>query len=87
MSLPELFTALFFFLYSVIFLWVGWQCFSQAKKSKAMRTSDRIGLNAPVTTSQKQFSVLIPFRNEARNLTDLFFSLNELNFPLPQLKP
>ncbi|MDA1209992.1 MAG: glycosyltransferase [Bacteroidetes bacterium] len=86
MSLPELFTALFFFLYSVIFLWVGWQCFSQAKKSKAMRTSDRIGLNAPVTTSQKQFSVLIPFRNEARNLTDLFFSLNELNFPLPQFE-
>jgi len=85
MSLPELFTALLLCLYSLIFLWVGWQCFSETKKLSSSRLLDQ-RLTIDEKTFKKQFSVLIPFRNEAPNLRDLFLSLNELNFPLEQFE-
>jgi cellulose synthase/poly-beta-1,6-N-acetylglucosamine synthase-like glycosyltransferase len=64
---------------------VGWQCFSETKKLSSSRLLDQ-RLTIDEKISKKQFSVLIPFRNEAPNLRDLFLSLNELNFPLAQFE-
>ena len=74
-------TGIIFFLYGLIFLWVGTQC---AKISKHKKTSN---FHSPLSVKdinpeaiEKKFSVLIPFRNEAQNLYELLDSLNRLNF-------
>jgi biofilm PGA synthesis N-glycosyltransferase PgaC len=74
-------TGTIFFLYGLIFLWVGAQC---AKILRHKKTSNfPLPLNKKDVNpelKEKKFSVIIPFRNEAQNLNELLDSLNRLNF-------
>ena len=79
------FTGLNFCLYATVFLWVGFHNYRRAHTQKIRR----LPKSSTISTQEKRtlkFSILIPFRNEAMNLGDLFRSLDELNFNQEQFE-
>jgi glycosyltransferase involved in cell wall biosynthesis len=79
MNLFLSFTGLTFCLYATVFLWVGFRNYRKVYAQEIKRLPKSSTISAEERQGLK-FSILIPFRNEAENLSDLFQSIDKLNF-------
>jgi biofilm PGA synthesis N-glycosyltransferase PgaC len=67
-------------LYSLLLLWSTWQCLSENKGSEFATDAEQHELLCECPSSNK-FSILIPFRNEEKNLGPLLKAINQIDYP------
>ena len=67
-------------LYVLLLLWSTWQCLSENKGTEFVTDAEQHELLYECPSGHK-FSILIPFRNEEKNLGPLLEAINQIDYP------